>query len=142
MTWHPKEQTTCFDQTPFEGAFFLHGDVIARAVQALMRDTSYWWSEGMKSPMVMFPSGEVLPVERGRGDTPSVQVFPGLELPLWGTFEQALKRAQEQLDEGWFSLFDDQEMQLEIWSHFTEDIYFVTYDNEAGRLVDVTITKA
>ena len=142
MTWYAQETTTRFDQTPLEGLFFLHGDVIVRALQALVSDRRCRWPEGMKSPMVMFPSGEALPVEWDIADSPWVQVFPGLDVPLLGTFAQALQAVQEQLDEGWFSLFADGELQLEVWSHLTEQVGFLTYDNEAEKLVDVTIMPA
>lgn len=142
MSWYNKEHITQLDTTQIEGAFFLHGDLIARGVKALIQDTTYWWSEGMKSPMIAFPSGEVLPVEWDGQGIPLIHLFPGMDLPLFDTFERGVKRAGEQIKDSWFSLFGKGDTQLEVWSHQTEEVFFVIYDNEVGRIADVIIGAA
>ena len=88
MAWYPKEQQTSFETQPLEGLYFLHGDRVAHEV-------GLDWTEGQKFPLLVFPSTLNFPLWEGK-DTPILHLFGEMDLPLYGTrdeaFEQALLR--------------------------------------------------
>jgi hypothetical protein len=131
MPWYNKEANTPFDPAPIEGLFFLISD-LALPGRGM---------EGMKYPKIAFPSGEEL--ELWDGKALLVHLFPGMDLPLFDLYETAWKHALAHADDGWFTVFGIvAKQQLELWSHQTEEVFFVTYDNNIGRMVDVQIAAA
>lgn len=130
MHWYNKEHQTAFDTTPIEGVWFLIG--------ALLRTPHRL--EGMKSPQIRFPSGESF--EIWNEENPQVHLFGGMELLLYATYTTALRQAHECAEEAWFTVFGNGRDQLELWSNESEEVFFVTYDNKAKKMVNVTIHAA
>lgn len=130
MHWYSKEHQTAFDTTPIEGLYFLIGALV-RGLPGL---------EGLKSPQIIFPSGESR--EIWNEANPEVHLFGGMELMLYATYTTALQRAHECAEDSWFTVFGNGFDQLELWSHETEAVFFVTYDNDAKKMVNVTICAA
>lgn len=135
MTWYNKEARIRLDEIPVEGVFFLDSDLAAKKLPL-------FHLLGMKCPMIAFPSGEACPIAWDREDSPQVYLFPGMDLPLYDTYPHALQRALEQAEDAWFTVFGNGENQLELWSHLSEEVFFVTYDNEQQRMVDLEICAA
>ncbi len=131
MSWHSKETESYLDNQPIEGMFFRDGDVLAQV-------WDYPWLKGMKSAAMQFPSG--LEREVWGLDYPLVALFDSLSLPLFETRDEALITALEWNEGGYFSVFKCGENRLELWDHNTETIYYVTYDNQTGRMADVAIS--
>lgn len=128
MAWYTKETQTPFDHPDFatiDGLFFLIGGLHREGL------------EGMKQPMVAFPSGEVY--EIWNADNPQVHLFGGMDLPLYATYTIALRQANECASDGWFTVFGNGRDQLELWSHEAEKVFFVTYDTAAQKIVDVMV---
>lgn len=130
MPWYNKEHQTVFDITPIEGVYFLIGSLV-QEIQGFGR---------LKSPRITFPSGESF--EIWNEEQPYVHLFGGMELPLYATYATALQQAHECAVDGWFTVFGNGYDQLELWSHETEEVFFVTYDGEAKKMVNVTICTA
>lgn len=131
MPWYHKETRTIFDTAPIEGLFFLIADLA-------LSERGF---DGMKHPTITFPSGEAFEVWDDKALL--VHLFPGMDLPLFDCYETAYRHAYAQTDDAWFSIFGhDKKRQLELWSHLTEEVFFVTYDNRMGRMVDVEIAAA
>ncbi|MBZ0282515.1 MAG: hypothetical protein K8L97_17375 [Anaerolineae bacterium] len=130
MYWYNKEQQSAFDTTPIEGMYFLIGALV-QELQGL---------DGLKCPQISFPSGESF--EIWDEENPQVHLFGGMELPLYATYATAQQQAHECAEDGWFTVFGNGCDQLELWSHETEEVFFVTYDNVAKKMTDVTICAA
>ena len=130
MAWYRKEAITPIDNQPIEGLFFLYGAMFAQY-------TGYSWAAELKSPRIVFPSG----LERGlfASSCPLIQLFNSLDLPLFETRDEAYITAMEWNEDGCFSVFKDGEDQLELWDHETETIYKITYDDQAGKVIDITL---
>ena len=130
MSWYNKEAVTSVDNQSIEGLFFLYGSVFARL-------TGNYWASDLKSPRIVFPSG----VERSlfASTCPLIQLFNSLDIPLFETRDEAYITVMEWNEDGCFSVFKTGHDQLELWDHETETIYRVTYDNQMGRVMDITL---
>ncbi|MBZ0285226.1 MAG: hypothetical protein K8L97_31115 [Anaerolineae bacterium] len=135
MSWYHKEAVTPFDHTPIEGLFFMDGSLINQHLPLFQMVE-------MKCPLILFPSGSVFQIDWDREQSPHLQLFPGLTLPLFDEYITALQHAHEQVEDAWFSVFGNGIDQLELWASETEEVYFVQYDNLAKRVVDVTVWAA
>ncbi len=130
MHWYNKEHQTAFDITALEGVYFLIGALV-QEMQGL---------DGLKCPQIVFPSGWSF--EIWNEQNPQVHLFGGMELPLYATYATALRQAHTCAEDSWFTVFGNGHDQLELWSHETEEVFFITYDNEAKKMLDVTICAA
>jgi hypothetical protein len=131
MPWYTKEANTLFDTAPIEGLFFLISDLVAQG-RGL---------DGMKYPKIAFPSGEEFEIWDAKAML--VHLFPGMDLPLFDLYETAFRHACANADDCWFSILgNDAKQQLELWSHQTEEVFLITYDNNVGRMVDVEVAAA
>jgi hypothetical protein len=125
MAWYRKEAPTPFEQQPLEGLFFLDGDVVAKVV-----DQS--WSEGMKYPMIAFPSGAVF--ELWESNLP--HFFGEMDLPLVGTRHDGHEAASDIAAIIGYLVILKGDDQLELVDLDTDEHFLLTYDNSQRRIVD------
>lgn len=129
--WHRKEDETRFDTTSIEGLFFVDGDIFER-----VNKREYGW--GMKSPMILFPSGEDYVVWDQQLFLVSVR--GAMDLPYFDTCQAAYERAQGFLNTGlspidYIEKLDNSNLLL--YSDPNSAGFIITYDNEAGRMVNI-----
>lgn len=147
MPWYSKEQPTPFDATPLVGVYFIDGDQLARQL-------GHWEAQGKKCPMIAFPSSEILSVAWDEetnapyahlfihgfedGEIPPVAV----DAPLMATRDAAAADIGNRLGDTWFTLFRVGDERLLVHADKTEAVFLLTYDNQAGRLVDVEVSAS
>lgn len=133
MGWYSKEQLTPFDTLPIEGLCFRIGDQVARKYECD-------WYEGHKKPMIALPSS-TMSLEYSHKQELLVALGGVALIPVYATSDEAI----DQL--GYFNspfhceayrVLDD-DHQIQVHALKEEKIYFVTYDNEAGSLMDVMV---
>lgn len=130
MSWYKKEARIGIDTQPIEGLFFVYGAIFAKL-------TGQGWAAELKSPRIVFPSG----LERSLfiSESPLIQLFNLLDLPLFETRDEAYITMMEWNEDGCFSVFKEGDDQLELWDHETETIYRVIYDNKIKRVRDIVV---
>ncbi len=137
MPWTEKDTPTPFDTQPIAGLLFLDGDLLPQPhAQELFRQ----WAEsfqGLKYPVIRFPSGTEASVISA-GDETLVCIHRQLRLPYFDNREGAYRRAS--------ALAEDEqvveragETDIILRLDDANQRVVVTYDNEAGRMVDVTL---
>lgn len=97
--------------------------------------------ESGEYPMITFPSGERFALKRGQGEQPLVTIYSGMDLPLFDQVESAYMRACWFSTNSWFDVFRHGS-QLEIWSDKTDEVFVITYDPEAGWILDIEVQAA
>jgi len=139
MSWTEKGKPSPFDEQPISGLFFLDGDLIARTQQP---DLPQDWArgfQGLKYPVVIFPSGTEGSVVSEEGET-LVCIHRQMRLPYFSdrdrAYEQATTLAEEHQtvqrvgDAGVLLRLDDPHKHI-----------LVTYDNQAKHMIDLDIVE-
>lgn len=125
MAWYHKEAPTPFEQQPLDGLFFLDGDVVAKVVEQS-------WSEGMKYPMIAFPSGAAFEL----WESNILHFFGEMDLPLSGTRDEGHHAASEIASIIGYLAIPKGDNQLELVGLDTDEHIVLTYDNAQRRIVD------
>lgn len=131
MSWYRKEAKTSFDIASIEGLFFVDGNIFER-----VNKHEYVW--GMKSPRIVFPSGE----DFGIWDEQlfMVAVYELMDLPFFDTCQIAFERAQRFITTGLSSVNHIEkrgEAHLLLYSEPNSSGCIISYDNDAGRMVNI-----
>lgn len=160
MAWVEKQHQTAFEQVdlPLQGLFFLDGDLLAEVFGRA-------WTQGMKSPMLMFPSNNAFALwETARPETgATVNLLREVDLSLYSSRDAAfshirdravqlgalvIKKGDRQLEViglddagrleqvGYFVLKKG-DQQLEIRGLGDDEHFLLTYDPLNRRLEDV-----
>jgi hypothetical protein len=134
MSWYNKETQTPFEHQPIEGLFFLHGDVVAKAMD---RD----WTEGMKYPGIIFPSGAVQEIWTAKPEVGGILVhlFGEMDLPLYSDRDTAYEHAKDIASQVGYVAHKRGENEIELVGHDVGEHLKVQFDNEAKRMVDVVL---
>jgi hypothetical protein len=131
MSWIENDRPTPFEEQPIEGLFYLSGNQIAYELKGN-------WVHGQKYPMIAFPSG--LECSLWTASRPEaigiVHLFGEMDLPLGGTRDEAFKQAYYIAEQCGYMVGKVGEKQLEVWGHDVDEHLLITYDDEAGRMVD------
>jgi hypothetical protein len=131
-SWTEKRKPTPFDNKPIEGLQFLDGDILARLVG---RD----WTKGQKYPVVTFPSGHICDIWPS-GDPNNagiLHLFGEMDLRYTDSRDKAFTHAQSIAEQCGYYVESVGEQQLKLVGHDTDEYLLVTYDTEAGHVVDV-----
>lgn len=133
MGWTEKAQPTPFDELPIPGLWFLDGDILA---QVINRD----WTVGQKYPTVVFPSGERFDLwETGNPEAWGiVHIYGEMDLPFKDHRDRAFDHAARTAECCGYMVRKVGEDGLEVWGHDDEEHFLITYDNEAGQMLDIT----
>jgi hypothetical protein len=137
MSWTEKRKPTPFDNKPIEGLQFLDGDILA---QLFGRD----WTKGQKYPVIVFPSGQQCDIwESGDPNNAGVlHLFGELDLRYNDRRDNAYAHAQDIAEQCGYFVERVGEDQLKLVGHDRDEHLIVTYDNEAGQVVNVEpVTK-
>lgn len=137
MSWKEKGAHTSFERTgfPIHGLFFLDGDIITCIIHGAK-------TEGLKYPMISFPSGEEFPLwEIGSPDQAIIHLFGELDLPLRIARDEAFLRAQAIANMLGYAVRSRGENRLDVWGQELDEQYTLTYDNSIPIVVDVTPLK-
>ena len=132
MGWTEKDQATPFDNLLIPGLWFLDGDILA---QIIGRN----WTVGQKYPTVVFPSGERFDI----WETSSlvvwgiIHIFGEMDLPYRDSRDRALEQASHIAEQLGYTVQKVGEDGLEVWGHDDDEHYLITYDHEAGQMLDI-----
>jgi hypothetical protein len=132
MSWTEKRKPTPFDNKPIEGLQFLDGDILAELVG---RD----WTKGQKYPVVVWPSGHICDIWPS-GDPNNagiLHLFGELDLRFSDHRDDAFTHAQSVAEQCGYYVERVGEDQLKLVGHDRDERLIVTYDNEAGHVVNV-----
>jgi hypothetical protein len=130
MSWIENNRSASFEHTPIEGLYFLSGNQLAN-------ETKADWVRGQKYPRIAFPSGVHCDLWEGR-DSPIVHIFGEMDLPLEGTRESAFASASDIAEQCGYCVERAGEDGLRAYGHDTDERVQITYDDEVGRMVDIT----
>jgi hypothetical protein len=126
MPWYHKETPTPFEQQPIqEGLFFLHGDVVARVV-------GQNWTEGMKYPMLAFPSGAAFELWENN----LLHFFGEIDLPVFSSRDDAQRAASVIAAVFGYLVLPKGDNQLELVGLDDKDHVLLTFDNAKRQIVD------
>jgi len=131
MSWYRKEYETRFDTTPIEGLFFVDGNIFER-----VNKREYSW--GMKSPRIVFPSGEDFEVWDER--LFMVAVGELMDLPFFDTCQAAFEHAQGFITTGLSPVNHIEKLDdahLLLYSEPNSAGCIISYDNVAGRMTNI-----
>jgi hypothetical protein len=133
MSWHSKETSLPFDQTPIEGFQYLHGDLMARQYkQERLR--------GQKYPIIHFPSqlDRELTQADDKNAEPLIHIFGAMHLSRRNTRDEAFDAAMRVVDEypDYFirKLNSDT---LIVANTLANRAYGIEFDNEARGIINV-----
>lgn len=137
MGWVEKDQPTPFDEQPIPGIWYLDGDIVAQIIQ---RD----WTAGQKYPQVAFPSGKQFDIWEAADPEVwgIVHVYGEMDLPYKDTRDQAFEKANHIAEQVGYAVRRVGESGLEVWGHDDEEHFLITYDDEAGQMVDIQPLEA
>jgi hypothetical protein len=132
MSWTEKRKPSSFDNKPIEGLQFLDGDILAAMVGRS-------WTKGQKYPVVVFPSGQQCDIwESGNPDNMGIlHLFGELDLRYSETRDNAFTHAQSIAEQCGYAVERVGENQLKLVGHDRDEHLLVTYNNEAGHVVNV-----
>ena len=132
MGWYEKEQSTPFDELPLPGLWFLDGDTMA---QIIGRN----WTVDQKYPQVVFPSGEAFDI--WETSTPDVwgivHIYGEMDLPYRDSRDRAYEQASHIAEQLGYMVQKVGDDGLEAWGHDDDEHFLITYDSEAGQMVDI-----
>ncbi len=133
VSWIENERSASFEHEPITGLFFISGNQLAHEYR---RD----WTEGQKCPMIAFPSGlECELWESGNAETIAiVHIFGELDLPLADTRDRAYEQAAYISEQCGYFVSRVEDDKLEVWGHDTHEHVLIEYNDEAGRMVNVS----
>lgn len=132
MSWKEKSEPTDFDSQAISGLFFLDGDAVFNQLGA-------YWVAGLKYPMIEFPSGiqcQLWESSPDKGGT--VHVFGEMDLPYYSTRDEAYEQANDIAEQCGYIAKRIGEDRLEVWGHDTDEHFYLHYNNQQKRLVDIT----
>ena len=131
MSWIEKEQPTPFDDRPPNGLFFLDGNVMARVIG---RD----WTEGQKLALIAFSGRDFQIWESSDPDAGGiVHIFGEMDLAYRQTRDQAYEHASHIAEQVGYIARKVGDDGLEVWGHDDEEHFLVTFDPEAGQMLDI-----
>jgi hypothetical protein len=132
MTWIEKNQPTAFDDVPIPGLFLVNGDFLF----ALTREEQY---QGVKRPMITFPSGSNRALWPGRkpGQVAEFYLFGEMALPVRALLDEAYEQAAGIAAEHRYGVARVGEHALEVWDERDYDHFRVSYDGQTGYVVDM-----
>ncbi|MEO8611649.1 MAG: DUF2958 domain-containing protein [Chloroflexota bacterium] len=125
MSWYRKEAPTPFEQQPLEGLFFLDGNLVSRVVEQQ-------WTEGMKYPMISFPSGAAFEL----WESNLLHFFGEMDLSLFSTRDEGQKSASDIASIIGYLAIPRGDSQLELVGQDTDEHFLLTFDNAQRRIVD------
>src|SRR5262245_32441965 len=133
MAWLEKGISAAFEHQPISGLFFLDGDLIARyQEQDLPRD----WAQafrGLKSPVIVFPSGVEASVSSDEAAQILVCIHRQMRLPYDDDRESAYQRAAT-LAEDHQAVARVGDTGLTLRLDDPTQAILVTYDNQARHM--------
>ncbi len=131
MPWHPKENTTSFDNTPIEGLFFLSGDILA---QQYNQDHL----KGKKYPTLSFPSRLIRELSDSTYPGGIVQIFGSLELFRHQNRDNAYRDALPFAEAYGYLVTKHGENELVITNPHSGHGYQIVYDSQRQQIADIT----
>lgn len=134
MSWHSKETQPPFDHREIHGLHYLDGDLMARLYGAA-------FLKGQKYPVVLFPSGYLADAwETGRDEQgATLHLFGEMDLPYFQTRDDAYQQAFAIAEACGYAVSKRGADTLEVHGHDHNDHLLIHYDNDTGRMVDVTV---
>lgn len=132
MNGYPKNAVTPFDAAPINGLFFLDGDLVGRK-------TGQNWTQGMKYPLLNFPSHTTYEIWAGRGKNRRfiVHLFGEMDLELYSDRDSAFVHAHRIAEAVGYLVHKGEETEIEVIGHDLAEHLIITYDNAQKVMVDV-----
>jgi len=133
MAWSSKEQPSPLDTFTIPGLHYLHGQTIDLKYQ---QDTY----AGQAYPLIRFPSGLLREVvENPVNHQPFVNIWGGLHLPYFATYDEAYAMASHFAEMYHLQVLSSQDNWLTILNAEGNRAYHLEFDNDHRQLTNMVL---